>query len=110
MTPALQVAWRNFIGGSIEERPDAWVKASPITYVGSVRAPVWLNQGEYDTRTPAGQAQRYADALRAVGGDVIIEFFQGGHSPGGLGVLHSDFRRMLELAHRALAGEAWSTD
>lgn len=108
MTPALQVAWRNFIGGSIDERPDAWVKASPITYVGSVRAPVWLNQGEYDTRTPAGQAQRYADALRAVGGDVIIEFFQGGHSPGGLEVLRSDFRRMLELAHRALAGQSWS--
>lgn len=110
MTPALQVAWRNFIGGPIEERLDAWVKASPITYVGSVRAPVWLNQGEYDTRTPAMQAQRYADALRAVGGDVVIEFFQGGHSPGGLEVLHSDFRRMLELAHRALRGEPWSAE
>ncbi|MFZ4434120.1 MAG: prolyl oligopeptidase family serine peptidase [Microthrixaceae bacterium] len=108
MTPALQVAWRNFIGGSLEECPDAWVTASPITYVDSVRAPVWLNQGQYDTRTPAKQAQRYADALRAAGGDVVIEFFQGGHTPGGLEALHIDFSRMLDLARRALAGEAWS--
>ncbi len=109
MTPALQVAWRNFIGGSIEECPEAWVKASPITYVDSVRAPVWLNQGEYDTRTPARQAQRYADALRAAGGDVVIEFFPGGHTPGGLEALRIDFSRMLGLARRALAGEGWST-
>lgn len=108
MTPALQVAWRSFIGGSIEDCGDAWIKASPITYVDDVRAPVWLNQGEYDTRTPPVQAQRYADALRAAGGDVVIKFFPGGHSPGGLHALRTDFSRMLELTHRALAGEPWS--
>jgi dipeptidyl aminopeptidase/acylaminoacyl peptidase len=108
MTPALQVAWRSFIGGSIEDRSDAWIKASPITYVDAVRAPVWLNQGEYDTRTPPLQAQRYADAVRAAGGDVVIDFFPGGHMPGGLHALRADFTRMLQLAHRALAGEPWS--
>jgi dipeptidyl aminopeptidase/acylaminoacyl peptidase len=108
MTPALQVAWSGFIGGSIEDHGDAWIKASPITYVDAVRAPVWLNQGEYDTRTPPVQAQRYADALRAAGGDVVIEFFPGGHMPGGLHALRTDFSRMLELTHRALAGKPWS--
>ena len=108
MTPALQVTWCNFLGGTIEANRDAWVKASPITYVDAVRAPVWLKQGEYDTRTPPRQALGYAEALRAVGGDVVIEFFAGGHAAGGLEALRDDHRRMIDLANRALAGERWS--
>jgi dipeptidyl aminopeptidase/acylaminoacyl peptidase len=108
MTPALRVSARTFIGADLGDDPGRWRRASPISYVGSVRAPAWLNQGAHDTRTPPVQAQRYADALRAAGGDVLIEMFDGGHMPGGLAALRHDQARMLELAGRALRGEPWS--
>jgi dipeptidyl aminopeptidase/acylaminoacyl peptidase len=108
MTPALQVSARTFIGADLADDPDRWVRASPVSYVGSVRAPAWLNQGAHDTRTPPLQARRYADALRDAGGDVLIELFDGGHMPGGLAALRHDQERMLELVSRALRGERWS--
>lgn len=110
MNPALQKAWRGFIGCSVEDDPDRWRRASPITYVEDVRGPVWLNQGAFDTRTPPRQALRYAEALRASGGDVVIELFQGGHIPGGLAAVAHDRDRMTELAKKAMRGERWSTN
>ena len=107
MNPALQTAWRGFIGCGPEEDPDRWHRASPIAYVDAVRAPVWLNQGAFDTRTPPRQAVKYADALRACGGDVVIELFPGGHVPGGLAAVSYDHARMTALAERALSGERW---
>lgn len=108
MNPALQAAWRGFIGAALEDDPERWRRASPITYVSSVREPVWLNQGAFDTRTPPRQALRYAQALREAGGDVVIEMFDGGHMPSGLATRAHDHARMLELAERALRGERWS--
>ena len=73
----------------------------------TVRAPVWLNQGRNDTRTPPGQAQAYADALRAAGGDVLIEWFEGGHTIPGLDRALADQERMFELVDRRLRGLRW---
>lgn len=109
MNPALQAAWRGFIGADPDEDADRWHRASPIAYVSAVRAPVWLNQGAFDTRTPPEQARGYAEALRAAGGDVVIEFFPGGHVPGGLAAVAHDRERMTELAAKATRGERWST-
>jgi dienelactone hydrolase len=108
MNPALQAAWRGFIGGTPETAPELFARYSPISYVSSVRAPVWLWQGEYDSRTPASQAQRYHDALRAAGGDVVIEWFPGGHTAPGLAALELVQGRMETLVERALRGERWS--
>jgi acetyl esterase/lipase len=107
MNPALQTAWRGFVGSDPEIDPTPWRVASPISYVEHVRAPAWLNQGAFDTRTPPEQAQRYADSLREKGGDVVLDWFQGGHMPGGLAGLAHDYRRMKELAERALRGQRW---
>ncbi|MEI7743043.1 MAG: prolyl oligopeptidase family serine peptidase [Chloroflexota bacterium] len=108
MNPALQAAWRGFIGGTPETEPERFARYSPISYVDKVRAPVWLWQGQFDSRTPASQAQRYADALRAVGGDVVIEFFPGGHAAPGLTELEFIQERSEALVERALRGERWS--
>jgi dipeptidyl aminopeptidase/acylaminoacyl peptidase len=108
MAPALRVSARTFIGADLADDPGRWARASPISYVGSVRAPAWLNQGAHDTRTPPVQARRYAEALRNAGGDVVIELFDGGHMPGGLAALRHDQERMLELVSRALRSERWS--
>ena len=107
MNPALQAAWRGFLGGTPETAPERFRRASPIGWVDAVRAPVWLNQGRHDTRTPPGQAQAYADALRAAGGDVLIEWFEGGHTIPGLDRTLADQQRMFELVDRRLRGLRW---
>jgi len=109
MNPAIKAAWVGFIGTNPDDDVDAWVRASPMSYVDSVRSPVWLNQGEFDTRTPPEQAQRYADALRGAGGDVLLEWFSGGHMPGGLAGMSHDFHRMIQLLDRRLRSERWDT-
>lgn len=108
MHPALQAAWRGFIGSDPQVDPESWRRASPISYVDDVQAPVWLNQGAFDTRTPPKQAQAYADALRERGKDVRLDFFPGGHMPGGLAALAHDYAVMADLAERALDGRPWS--
>ncbi len=108
MNPALQAAWRGFIGGTPETEPEKFARFSAISYVDRVRAPVWLWQGEFDSRTPAVQAQRYFDALRAAGGDAVIEWFPGGHTSASLEALEQVQRRMMDLVERALRGERWA--
>lgn len=107
MNPALQAAWRGFIGSHPTDDLEPWRRASPITYVHDVRSPVWLNQGMFDSRTPPRQAQRYAEALRASGGDVLLDWFPGGHMPTGLASLRRDHDRMSDLVERAQSGQRW---
>lgn len=108
MNPALQGAWTAFLGGRPEEVPDILERFSAVNFVGDVSASVWLNQGARDTRTPAAQAQRYADKLREAGGDVVIDWFDAGHEPTGLSGGAADQVRMLELVELTLAGTPWS--
>ena len=114
MNPAIRVSWINFltspsrVTGERLELEAAIARFSPIAWVGDVRGRVWLSQGKRDTRTPPTQAQSYVDALRARGGDALIEWFDAGHEPVGFdGPLQAQ-RRMLELARAAIAGERWS--
>lgn len=107
MSPPLQTAWRGFIGATYEDDPQRWHDASPISYVDALRAPVWLNQGEFDTRTPPRQAARYAEAVKACGGDALLDWFPGGHMPGGLAGMAHDYARMQQLTARALEGRRW---
>ncbi len=109
MNPAIQAAWRFFIGGSLEEAPELYRRASPITYIDQVRAPAWIRQGRYDTRTPAAQAYGYARALEAAGGDVIVDWFDGGHEITGRDNAIADHERTLSLIRAALAGRLWAT-
>jgi dipeptidyl aminopeptidase/acylaminoacyl peptidase len=108
MNPALQAAWRGFIGGTPTSAPERYARYSPISYVDTVRAPVWLNQGRHDTRTPPEQAIAYAEALRAAGGDVLLEWFAGGHGVPGLDRVRADQERMFDLVERRLRGARWS--
>lgn len=107
MNPALRSAWIGFLGGPPDEVTDILARYSAINLVDRVKAPAWLNQGARDTRTPAAQAQRYADALRASGGDVVIEWFDAGHEPSGLRAHEHDQERMLHFVERTLAGLRW---
>lgn len=101
MNPAVRTVWSSWVPPELVER------FSAITYLDDVRASVWINQGSVDTRTPIVGVQRYVDELRAAGGDVVLDVFQGGHEPTGLESAAVDQLRMLALATRTLAGQRW---
>lgn len=54
---------RGLFGGSPEEVPEVYRKASPITYVDQVRAPVLVLAGDNDPRCPIQQILNYLDRL-----------------------------------------------
>ncbi|MFJ3492031.1 alpha/beta hydrolase family protein [Streptomyces sp. NPDC086091] len=108
MNPALRSAWRAFFHAGPDDDPEAFRRASPITYVDQVRAPVWISTGTHDTRTPPRQVHLYAQALEKAGGDVTVEWFSGGHETSSRTAELADQQRMLDLAARAVRGEPWS--
>ncbi|MFK0239256.1 alpha/beta hydrolase family protein [Microbacterium sp. NPDC090281] len=101
MNPAVRTVWSSWVPPELVER------FSAISYLDDVTASVWINQGSIDTRTPVVGVQGYVDRLRADGGDVVLDIFEGGHEPTGLNGAVHDQRRMHELALRTLAGERW---
>jgi dipeptidyl aminopeptidase/acylaminoacyl peptidase len=103
MNPAVRTVWSSWVPPELVER------FSAISYLDDVTASVWINQGSIDTRTPVVGVQGYVDRLRADGGDVVLDIFEGGHEPTGLNGAVHDQRRMHELALRTLAGERWDT-
>ncbi|MBU2668147.1 prolyl oligopeptidase family serine peptidase [Actinoplanes bogorensis] len=103
MNPAVRGVWMTWVGGDAE----AIARFSAITYVGQVRGSVWLNQGSRDTRTPGTQIQRYADALAAAGGDVVLHWFDAGHEPTGLDRERADHETMLALTRRTEKRQSW---
>lgn len=102
MNPAVRVVWSTWVP------PEMVEKFSAISYVDKVQAPVWINQGAVDTRTPIIGVQGYVDRLAEHGGDVVMDVFSAGHEPTGLELFEHTQRRMVDLAHRAIAGERWS--
>ncbi|GGO93153.1 peptide hydrolase [Wenjunlia tyrosinilytica] len=108
MNPALRTACRSFFRASLEEDPGRYVRASPISYVGQVRSPVWIRHATHDTRTPPSQAHSYALALERAGGDVVLDWFSGGHETSSRDMAIGDQQRMMDLVQSALRGERWS--
>ena len=87
---------RNFIGGTAEEKPDAYRKGSPITYLSSDRkvAPMLLLQGTADPLVPPTQAYKMADAMGKAGATGRAEILPGlGHGWGG-----AELKRSAEVS------------
>jgi dipeptidyl aminopeptidase/acylaminoacyl peptidase len=94
---------RALFGGAPEEVPERYREASPLTYVGEVRAPVLVLAGENDPRCPIRQIDNYLDALRERG-DLPYEVarFDAGH---GSLVVAETLRHVateIDFARRAL--------
>lgn len=53
-----------FLGASIEEAPDLYRKASPITYVSVDDPPVLMIHGDSDTVVPLSQSRELMEALK----------------------------------------------
>lgn len=68
-----------FFGGTPEEKPEAYHRASPIAYVENVRAPVVIIQGRNDTRCPPRQVEVYAAKMRELSKPIEVVWFDAGH-------------------------------
>ena len=75
---------KDFVGGTSEQKTDAYRRASPITYVTKDDAPMLLFQGTKDNLVPHTQAVRMVDALTSAGVPGRVELIAGaGHGWGG---------------------------
>ncbi|HTX00617.1 MAG TPA: S9 family peptidase [Acidimicrobiales bacterium] len=70
-------AEREFEGPPFE-RPDAYARRSPTTYVADVKTPVQLFHWEGDLRCPLGQSQQLFQGLRRLGREVVMVLYPGG--------------------------------
>jgi dipeptidyl aminopeptidase/acylaminoacyl peptidase len=77
---ALLQAYQKTLLGTPDEAPKVYDASSPLTYIGQVKAPLLVIQGENDIRVPVGQARQVAEALKARGNVVeAIYFPEEGH-------------------------------
>jgi len=67
------------MGGPLEERRDAYVRSSPITYAEKISAPLLVIQAKSDLRCPPQQMIKYAEKMRSLGKHFEIDWFEGGH-------------------------------
>jgi dipeptidyl aminopeptidase/acylaminoacyl peptidase len=70
---------RALFGGSPEEVPEVYRRASPLTYVDAVAAPLLLVAGENDPRCPLRQVENYLAALEERGADYEVYRYDAGH-------------------------------
>ncbi len=70
---------RSIFGGSPDEQQDLYRRASPLTYVDAVTAPVLIIQGRNDTRTPARPIAEYERRMRELNKRIDVDWFEAGH-------------------------------
>ncbi|WP_125263771.1 prolyl oligopeptidase family serine peptidase [Streptomyces alboflavus] len=76
---ALKAIDRTFFGGTPEEVPDRFSASSPLTYVDSVKVPVYISAGVNDPRCPIRQVENYVDRLAARGAVHEVYRYDAGH-------------------------------
>ena len=97
------------VGGHIYEVPEAYMKASPLTYAHHCTTPTLLIQGEYDLRTPAEQSEQFYTVLKSTG--CIVEMLRLPFSPhsgtigGSLEIRRVQNEALLDWMNRYVLGE-----
>ncbi|MGH7638930.1 MAG: S9 family peptidase, partial [Gemmatimonadaceae bacterium] len=66
----------NFFDAPFWEKPDQWLKQSPLMYVGNVKTPTLLMTGVLDMRTPMPQTEEYYTALKLRGVETKLLRFE----------------------------------
>lgn len=82
-------------GGPPDAKPDLYRRASPITYVADLDAPLLVFQGSNDTRCPPGQFIAYEKAAREAGKSIEVAWFDAGH-------IGPDTERSIAFQERSL--------
>lgn len=70
---------RGLMGGTPQEKPEAFHKSSAITYLEQVRAPLLIIQGRNDTRCPPRSIEVYEQRAKELGKDIEVVWFDTGH-------------------------------
>ena len=91
--------------GPPDAKPDVYRRASPITYVEDLAAPLLVFQGSNDTRCPPGQFRAYEEAARAAGKSIEVEWFDAGHIGPDTEQLIAFQERSLAFAHEIFTGQ-----
>jgi dipeptidyl aminopeptidase/acylaminoacyl peptidase len=60
-------AYDEWFYGTPYEKPDGFIRSSPMTFVKNVKTPTLLLQGEDDTTDPIGQSQQFYHGLKRYG-------------------------------------------
>ena len=93
---------RALFGGPPDELAEIYTEASPITYVGDLRAPLLVIQGRNDGRCPARQMEVYVDQARRLGKPIEIDWFEAGHGHGATETRIAWARRSMEFVDKVL--------
>jgi dipeptidyl aminopeptidase/acylaminoacyl peptidase len=67
----------NFFDAPFWEKPEQWLKQSPLMYVGNVTTPTVVMTGVLDMRTPMPQSEEYYAALKMRGIPSALIRFEG---------------------------------
>ena len=95
-TSAYRRAHREREYGSLEKDHDFLVKASPITYIDELRAPLMILHGANDPRVPLSEAEQIAAAVRARGVECeLVVYADEGH---GFAKRHNQFDSQPRIA------------
>jgi dipeptidyl aminopeptidase/acylaminoacyl peptidase len=87
----------SLFGESIEDAPELYRAASPLTYVDDVVAPLFITAGENDPRCPVRQIDIYVDAIRSRGGSVDYDRLDTGHGLYDIDVRVHEVGRVIEF-------------
>jgi dipeptidyl aminopeptidase/acylaminoacyl peptidase len=102
---ALLQAYQKTLLGSPDENPKVYDATSPLTYIGAVKAPLLVQQGENDIRVPPGQAKQVVEALKKKGNTVDSVFYpEEGHGFYKREHQQDSLRRMVDWFDKYLKG------
>ncbi len=90
---------RSLLGGSPQQVPERYERASPLTYAANVKAPLLVMAGLNDPRCPIRQVENYLARLDELGTGYEIYRYEAGH--GALVTEERIHQMQLELDHLA---------
>ncbi|WP_127357088.1 S9 family peptidase [Actinacidiphila soli] len=99
---ALKAMDRTLFGGSPEDVPDRYEASSPITYIGQVKAPVYISAGMNDPRCPIQQIDNYVERLDGLGKVHEVYRYDAGHGSLVVEERIKQLRLELDFARRHL--------
>lgn len=104
-TSAYRRAHREREYGSLERDREFLERASPLTRIGDVRAPLFVIHGANDPRVPLSEAEQVAAAVRANGVEVEMAVYDDeGHGLAKRANRRDAYPRALAFLRRALGG------
>ena len=103
VSDALRAAMRGWMKGSPEDRPEAWARSSPITYVADFAAPTLVIQARNDSRIGVKQMQDFEQRMREHGKEIELVWLEGGHQSFGPDTVVYCWERMLSFVDGVLA-------